>query len=82
MAEGAHYEHAASEYANGAGVATHGQIEDNAREASQLQESPGIGSDTASKPQRKRNKPSLSCESCTVSVQRDSETCRDQSQEN
>lgn len=71
MAEGAQLEPAASEYAYGAAIATHGnavQAEENARETSQLQGSPGTGSDTASKPQRKRNKPSLSCETCTVSV--------------
>ena len=29
--------------------------------------SPGTASDSSSKPQRRRNKPSLSCETCTVS---------------
>lgn len=29
--------------------------------------SPGIASDSSSKPQRRRNKPSLSCGTCTVS---------------
>lgn len=29
--------------------------------------SPGSASDSSSKPQRRRNKPSLSCETCTVS---------------
>ena len=29
--------------------------------------SPGTVSDSSSKPQRRRNKPSLSCETCTVS---------------
>lgn len=29
--------------------------------------SPGTASDSSSRPQRRRNKPSLSCETCTVS---------------
>ncbi len=51
--------------ANAKGSAHHFKSEDDARETNQLQMSPT--SDTSSSRQpRRRNKPSLSCESCTV----------------
>ncbi len=69
MAEGAPA--ATSEYAIGNAIGTHGnaaQGEHTAREVSRPHRTLGTGSDVAIKPQRKRNKPSLSCEACTVSV--------------
>ena len=53
---------------NGAAAVTNGSVrsDGDAREASQLQASPASDA-SGSKPLRRRNKPSLSCKTCTVS---------------